>query len=153
MANEKHGEPTTQRPSRRRQPLVRSAARARADSVFLRRLRRHHDELRWLYMELYDNGAMFAELCDQMKAFYDDRAEALRRLDEQREGRAWYRDRDLLGMQMYIDNFAGSIRGVEDNLDYLRHTGVNYLHLMPFLDTPQTRAAPTGATRCRTSVG
>ena len=144
MAKEKHGEHTTQSPSRGRQPLARSAARARADSVFLRRLRRHHDELRWLYMELYDNGAMFAELCDQMKAFYDDRAEALRRLDERREGRAWYRDRELLGMQMYIDNFAGSIRGVEDNLDYLRHTGVNYLHLMPFLDTPADRSRSDG---------
>lgn len=29
---------------------------------FLNRLNRHLDELRWLYMELYDNGSMFAEL-------------------------------------------------------------------------------------------
>lgn len=27
------------------------------------RLQKHHDELRWLYMELYDNGSMFFELC------------------------------------------------------------------------------------------
>ena len=30
---------------------------------FSQRLNRHHDELRWLYMELYDNGSMFFELC------------------------------------------------------------------------------------------
>lgn len=30
---------------------------------FQERLARHVDELRWLYMELYDNGSMFAELC------------------------------------------------------------------------------------------
>lgn len=36
---------------------------------FEQRLKKHHDELRWLYMELYDNGSMFAELCDQMHAF------------------------------------------------------------------------------------
>ena len=36
------------------------------DKVFLERLERHHDELRWLYMELYDNDSMFAELSDNV---------------------------------------------------------------------------------------
>lgn len=129
----------------RRQPLARAAEKARADAVFLQRLRRHHDELRWLYMELYDNPSMFGELVDQMKAFYDARPAALRELDERREAAgAWYRSRDLLGMQMYIDNFAGNIRGVEDRLDYLERTGVTYLHLMPFLDTPADRSRSDG---------
>ena len=35
---------------------------AKADEVFQARLSRHHDELRWLYMELYDNSDMFAEI-------------------------------------------------------------------------------------------
>ena len=30
------------------------------ETVFQERLNRHHDELRWLYMELYDNSDMFA---------------------------------------------------------------------------------------------
>ena len=114
------------------------------DATFLRRLHRHHDELRWLYMELYDNGDMFAELCDQMRAFYDERPSALKDLDARREGHAWYRDRDLLGMQMYVDNFAGNLRGVEDRLGYLEQTGVSYLHLMPFLDTPADRSRSDG---------
>ena len=134
----------TNPPAARRQPPTRSAAKACSDSAFLHRLSRHHDELRWLYMELYDNGSMFAELIDQMKAFYDARDEKLKALDARREGRAWYRDRDLLGMQMYIDNFAGTIKGVEDNLDYLEQTGVSYLHLMPFLDTPADRSRSDG---------
>ena len=28
---------------------------------YMKRLQRHHDELRWLYMELYGNDSMFAE--------------------------------------------------------------------------------------------
>ena len=44
----------------RRQPLARAAARATSDAAFQRRLERHHDELRWLYMELYDNGDMYS---------------------------------------------------------------------------------------------
>ena len=133
-----------QRNTVKRQPLARSAAQARADAVFLGRLRRHHDELRWLYMELYDNGSMFAELVDEMRRFYDERPAALRELDERREGRAWYRERDLLGMQMYVDNFAGTLSGVESRLDYLERTGVSYVHLMPFLDTPADRSRSDG---------
>ena len=41
---------------------------------YARRFERHHDELRWLYMELYDNGDMFAELCDNMQRFYQERS-------------------------------------------------------------------------------
>ena len=33
---------------------------AKDDVIFKNRLDRHHDELRWLYMELYQNGDMFA---------------------------------------------------------------------------------------------
>ena len=126
-------------------PRVGGAERVRADAVFQERLARHHDELRWLYMELYDNGDMFAELLDQMRAYYDARSKRLRALDAEREAAGeWYRSRDMLGMQMYIDNFAGNIKGVEDRLDYLERVGVNYLHLMPFLDTPADRSRSDG---------
>ena len=126
-------------------PRVGGAERVRADAVFQERLARHHDELRWLYMELYDNGDMFAELLDQMRAYYDARSERLRALDAEREAAGeWYRSRDMLGMQMYIDNFAGNIKGMEDRLDYLERVGVNYLHLMPFLDTPADRSRSDG---------
>ncbi len=129
----------------RRQPLARAAARAKSDAVFQRRIDRHHDELRWLYMELYDNGSMFAELCAQMHAFFERRPEPLKRLDAEREATgAWYRRRDLLGMQLYIDNFAGTIAGVEDRLDYIERCNVSYLHLMPFLDTPADRSRSDG---------
>lgn len=126
-------------------PRVGGAERVRADAVFQERLARYHDELRWLYMELYDNGDMFAELLDQMRAYYDARSERLRALDAEREAAGeWYRSRDMLGMQMYIDNFAGNIKGMEDRLDYLERVGVNYLHLMPFLDTPADRSRSDG---------
>ena len=42
---------------------------SRAEAVYRRRFERHLDELKWLYMELYDNGSMFAELCDCLHRF------------------------------------------------------------------------------------
>jgi len=111
------------------------------EELYTKRIERHFDELRWLYMELYDNGSMFAELCDKMKEFYEERAETLKKLDLEREKRPdWYKKNDMLGMMFYIDNFAGNIKGVESRLDYLEKCNVNYIHLMPFLDTPKGRS-------------
>ena len=52
------------------------------DSIFQHRLERHHDELRWLYMELYQNGDMFAELCSQMYEYYNCRSKKLKERDQ-----------------------------------------------------------------------
>ena len=43
-------------------------------------------------------------------------------------------------MMFYIDNFAGNMKGVESKIDYLEKNNVNYIHLMPFLDTPKGRS-------------
>ena len=115
--------------------------KAENDRIFAERLGRHHDELRWLYMELYGNDDMFAELCGQMKRYYDLRNDRLKKLDAQREAEGeWYRRRDMVGMMMYIDNFAGNIKGVQEKLSYLESCNVNYIHLMPFLDSPKGRS-------------
>ena len=105
------------------------------------RLQKHHDELRWLYMELYDNGSMFFELIQKMKEFYLERSSALKNIDRSKEADPhWYRRNDLLGMMLYIDNFAGTINGVREKLDYVSKSNVNYIHLMPFLDTVPERS-------------
>lgn len=115
--------------------------RAQAEAVYRRRFDRHLDELKWLYMELYDNGSMFAELCGQIHGFYEERAKDLKRKDEEREKRPdWYKGSDMLGMMLYIDNFAGTLQGVQEKLDYIKSCNVNYIHLMPFLDTPKGRS-------------
>ena len=111
------------------------------DEVFQKRLEKHYDELRWLYMELYRNDSMFAELCDHMKQFYQERNKTLKKLDGKREADPnWYKQNDMFGMMFYINNFAGNMKGVKDKLDYIEQCNVNYIHLMPFLDTPKGRS-------------
>ena len=108
---------------------------------FGRRFERHADELRELYMGLYGNEPMYAELCGRLKEFYEERSQALKERDQERERHSdWYKGNDLLGMMFYIDNFAGNLRGVEEKLSYLEQSHVNYIHLMPFLDTPEGRS-------------
>ena len=111
------------------------------DSIFQHRLERHHDELRWLYMELYQNGDMFAELCSQMYEYYNCRSKKLKERDLKREkGPDWYHGKAMLGMMLYTDNFAGNMKGVKEKIPYLKECNINCLHLMPFLDTPKGRS-------------
>ncbi len=113
----------------------------KTDEIFEERLKRHHDELRWLYMELYDNGDMFAELCEKLHAFALEREQYLMELDREREQNSeWFRGNDMLGMMLYIDNFAGNLKGVKDRLPYLSSCNVNCIHLMPFLESPKGRS-------------
>ena len=108
---------------------------------FEERLQRHVDELRWLYMELYNNGDMFAELCDNLYRFYNERDKELKASDCLREQNPnWYKKNDMLGMMFYINNFAGNMKGVTQKLDYVEKANVNFIHLMPFLDTPKDRS-------------
>ncbi len=109
--------------------------------IFQQRMQRHHDELKWLYTEVYGNDDMFAELCEKMHEFYLQRKVALKKIDSLREAEPdWYKKNDMLGMMFYIDNFGGHMRGVEDKLDYIEESNVNYIHLMPFLDTVEGRS-------------
>ena len=106
--------------------------------IYRKRFARHFEELRWLYTELYGNNSMFAELCDNMEGFYRERGAALKALDEEREANpGWYKSNEMLGMMFYIDNFAGDMEGVVSKLDYLERANVNYIHLMPFLESPE----------------
>ena len=111
------------------------------ETIYKERFEQKKDELHDLYMQLYGNDAMFAELCEHLYSFYKERSEKLKTLDKKREADPnWYRKNDMLGMMFYIDNFAGNMKGVQGKLDYLEKNNVNYIHLMPFLDTPKGRS-------------
>lgn len=92
-------------------------------------------------MELYQNDDMFAELCSQMYEYYRHRSSKLKERDAKREQEAgWYHRKDMLGMMLYIDNFAGNMQGVKEKIPYLKECNINCVHLMPFLDTPEGRS-------------
>ena len=108
---------------------------------FHNRLYRRLDELKWLYMELYRDEEAFDYFVKMLQSCWSQRKQPLRELDTRREGDpGWYRRRDLLGMMLYVDAFAGNLEGVKKNLKYVKECGVNYLHLMPLLQSPKGRS-------------
>lgn len=109
---------------------------------FARRFKRHEDELKWLYCELYHQDMQAYEyLISLLYRAYVERSEALKALDRARETNAdWYRGHQLVGMLMYVNAFAGTLGAMRDKLDYVADCGVNYLHLMPLLESPEGRS-------------
>lgn len=97
-------------------------------------------ELKELYMGRYGNEAMFDALMEGMNRFRRERKDALKARDEAKGGTEWYKASDMLGMMLYIDNFAGNLAGAKEKLPCLEKANVNYLHLMPFLDTVPERS-------------
>lgn len=113
--------------------------------IFQTRLSRHMDELKWLYCELYQDNPYvimhFNDLIAELEKFYNQRNNSLKALDLQREADpGWYKRNELVGMMMYVNAFAGTLKGVEEKLPYLEESNVNYLHLMPLLSSPKGKS-------------
>ncbi len=109
---------------------------------FNSRAQRREKELGELYSSLYCGKERdYEALTALLRRRYAVRPRALKEIDRRREAEpGWYKSTQLLGMCLYVDRFAGTLRGVRDKLGYLRECGVNYLHLMPFLDTVDGRS-------------
>ena len=109
---------------------------------FANRFQRHENELKWLYCELYHNDMKsYNRFLDMLYRLWEERPEKLKIIDRGREKNPdWYKGHSLTGMLMYVNAFAGTLKGVRDKLDYVADCGVNYLHLMPLLESPRGRS-------------
>jgi amylosucrase len=112
------------------------------EQEFAERFEARFDEFRQLYCEVYNNDMQaFYWLAGAMHEYYEKRNAALKALDRKREKEPfWYSTNSLVGMMMYVDNFADDLKGVKSKIDYIKESGVNYLHLMPLLKSPKDRS-------------
>ena len=106
------------------------------------RFRKHENELKWLYCDLYHNDMKaYDYFTEMLYRMWEERPEKLKMMDLAREECPdWYKGHDLVGMLMYVKAFAGTLQGVKAKLDYVAESGVNYLHLMPLLESPEGRS-------------
>ena len=111
-----------------------------------RRYRQHGAGLRDTLHELYGDcvgfDSWFTQLCEDMASQFAARSPDLRALDHARMAQPrWFTSERTLAYSAYVDKFAGSLRGVEAQIPYLKSLGATYLHLLPFL---RARAGPNG---------
>ena len=112
------------------------------DKTFTSRIEPYYDELKWLYSELYNNDQQaFEYFTDMLFEYYKKRSKTLKMWDEARDVvKDWFAGNEMLGMLMYTNCFAGNLKGVKEHLDYIEECGVNYIHLMPLLESPEGRS-------------
>ena len=110
--------------------------------IYFNRLKVFEDELKSLYLKLYpDRPNAYGQFLHVMESAWAERPDTMKRLDEARLRQpGWYKERGILGMQLYVSAFAGTLSGVREKLDYIKRCGVNYLHLMPLLESPEGRS-------------
>ncbi len=111
-------------------PLERDIFRTRMELYWPDALR----SLRLLYGDRPDFDEWCNRLLEMAARGYAARPAALRLHDLRRQGEPdWFQKPDMLGYVVYVDRFAGSLRGVIDHVPYLKELGITYLHLMPLL--------------------
>ena len=71
-----------------------------SDTFFEARLKANQDELRWLYMELYNDANAYDYFIGMLKRMYDERKEELKDIDAAREVfPSWYKDKNTITRQ------------------------------------------------------
>ena len=117
------------------------------NSEFDRRFASRQEELETLFLSLYpEQRQALDELLKTLGSRYRSRSTTLKQRDREREqDPGWYKGNDLLGMCLYVDQFAGTLNGVRGKLDYLKETGVNY----PQRRRLRGRELPQGQARAR----
>ena len=107
-------------------------------SSFENRLKQRKAEMEDIFRRLYESDEKLDDLIDIMKKYHKERNRELKELDKKRErDPLWYKRVDMLGLTMYTDLFAGSLKNLKDKVDYLDRLSLKYLHLMPLLKMPE----------------
>ena len=107
-------------------------------SSFENRLKQRKADMEDIFRRLYESDEKLDDLIDIMKKYHKERNRELKELDKKREkDPLWYKRGDMLGLTMYTDLFAGSLKNLKDKVDYLDRLSLKYLHLMPLLKMPE----------------
>lgn len=112
------------------------------DNAFYARMMSAIDTMVHLFREIYGQhpkaDQLFEQLISTMASAHLQRGDDLKRRDEKKidEGN-WFLSNELVGMSLYVDRFAGSLKQMPERLGYFEKLGVNFLHLMPIFESPE----------------
>ncbi|ABE50875.1 alpha-amylase family glycosyl hydrolase [Methylobacillus flagellatus] len=99
-----------------------------------------HSLFHQLYGDRQDFRLQMHKLVAVMAKQYVSRPQELRHRDLAREkDHNWFLSQKLAGYALYCQEFAQSLKGMHEKLDYLQELGINLIHIMPILDGPKGR--------------
>ncbi len=109
--------------------------------LFFGRLGREFDVLYENFIRLYGDqeGAqeIFFKLLGVLRDFFLSRKEELKELDKEREKNVqWFFDQKWIGYVLYVDRYAQNLSQLTEKIPYWKELGVNVIHLMPLMKSP-----------------
>lgn len=100
-------------------------------------------DFQYIYKTLYSNSTDkdLIAVIETINLFYVERKTSLKQIDEIRvNNKNWHLDQKWIATMFYTDLYTGNIKAIENRLDYLKDLGINYIHLMPLLETREGQA-------------
>jgi amylosucrase len=112
------------------------------DADFAKRFLDQLPTIEALFNEIYGNhpnrNQYFDALLESIIKHYQERSTTLLKKDADKDKKGnWFLSNQITGMSLYVDRFAGSLKGLAEKLDYFEELGVNFLHLMPVFESPE----------------
>jgi len=116
-----------------------------ADQELIMRFSANLAEIHSIFSEIYNHHptceTWYAKLLQTIIQAYKERDENLRVLDRKKMSeKAWFTSNTITGMSLYVDRFCGTLSDLERKLDYFSELGVNLLHLMPLMESPEAES-------------
>lgn len=110
-------------------------------TAFTLRMEAHFEKLfailHGLYGRQYDFFYHLENILSTAVSRWVERPDALKALDASREADpTWFQSHRMSGYILYVDLFAGNLKGVRARIPYLKEMGITYLHLMPLFKCP-----------------
>lgn len=106
---------------------------------YQKRLDKHHHKIEELFAQLYcakENASLhLKDVFSVIENAHKKRSEALKNIDANKPAN-WFLSNKITGMSLYVDRFCNDIKTLETKLDYFKNLGVNFLHLMPLMESP-----------------
>ncbi|MEX0363466.1 MAG: alpha-amylase family glycosyl hydrolase, partial [Allomuricauda sp.] len=110
-------------------------------ALFDLRLSTNLSLIQQLFFSLYPvekHDKDFDKLLKFLSKLYDLRPDELQRQDLERlEAESWYQSQNIVGMQLYVENFNKDLKGLHKKISYFKDLGVNFIHVMPITTRPK----------------
>ena len=112
------------------------------DKAFVNHFFAHIDEIEFLFNQIYGGHSKRNEAFDALLSalilFYQQRPTIFKNKDAVKAKKNnWFLSNEITGMSLYVDRFAGNLKGLQEKLPYFKELGVNFLHLMPLFESPK----------------
>ncbi len=111
----------------------------------INRMKSVQDEMYQLFYTLYGDrpgfNESYSQLQDLLAVSLKERPQRLKALDQQRsKDKDWLLSEKWVGMALYVDRYNKDLLGLLDKVDYLKELGINLVHIMPIMESPEGKS-------------